>query len=127
MSDLLGILARKQTGRNPPEAVIRPMLARAFSTARTQVAPSLFANNLGAAVWMCPLHTDITGRLARTGGGLQAVPWLLSQAAKFAGWGSASAASRDRLHRFAVAEGSRSSDMIGLACHTSPKYPAQEG
>ena len=44
-------------------------------------------------------------------GGLQAVPWLPSQAAKFAGWRSASAASRDRLHRFAVAEGSRSSDM----------------
>jgi transposase len=67
---------------------------------------------------------QMLAHLDRTG---EAVPWLLSQAAKFAGWGSASAASRDRLHRFAVAEGSRSSDMIGLACHTSPKYPAQEG
>jgi hypothetical protein len=50
MSDILGILARKRTGRKPPEAVIRPMLAHAFSTARTQVAPSLFARNFGPAV-----------------------------------------------------------------------------
>jgi hypothetical protein len=76
---LLSPAEPKRTSGSPPETVIRPMLTHAFSTARAQVAPSLFAKNFGPAVWTCSLHRENrpprqNGRGGSSGGSMAAEP-----------------------------------------------------
>ena len=75
------------------------MLAHAFSTARTQVAPSLFAKNLGAAVWMRPFHRENPPPRQNGRGAFMRCHGCLLRCAKIqSGWRSAPTVRRYRVH-----------------------------
>ena len=81
------------------------MLAHAFSTARTQVAPSLFAKNLGAAVWMRPFHRENPPPRQNGRGAFMRCHGCLLRCAKIqSGWRSAPTVRRYRVHPLATSE-----------------------